>query len=164
MADLDERLNQLISDQESMKKVLEMAKAILAQRDSANPAPAEEAPPVPAPAPQPASAVPEQDLSAMLEALMARQTETSAPSSDAAPAEPMSPSEGSQSLAPLAAVLPQLMQALSGNGNFIKSERVNLLRAMRPYLKESRSGSIDRALKMANVTKAATSAMHLLGR
>ena len=74
MADLDERLNQLISDQESMKKVLEMAKAILAQRDSANPAPAEEAPPVPtpAPAPQPASAVPEQDLSAMLGALMAR--------------------------------------------------------------------------------------------
>ena len=164
MADLDERLNQLISDQESMKKVLEMAKAILAQRDSANPAPAEEAPPVytPSPAPQPASAVPEQDLSAMLEALMARQTETSAPSPDAAPAETMLPSEGSQSLAPLAAVLPQLMQALSGNGNFIKS--VNLLRAMRPYLKESRSGSIDRALKMANVTKAATSAMHLLGR
>ena len=53
MADLDERLNQLISDQESMKKVLEMAKAILAQRDSANPAPAEEAPPVPTPAPAP---------------------------------------------------------------------------------------------------------------
>ena len=87
MADLDERLNQLISDQESMKKVLEMAKAILAQRDSANPAPAEEAPPVPAPAPQPASAVPEQDLSAMLGALMARQAEASAPSPDAAPAE-----------------------------------------------------------------------------
>lgn len=168
MADLDERLNQLISDQESMKKVLEMAKAILAQRDSANPAPAEEAPPVPtpapAPAPQPASALPEQDLSAMLGALMARQTEASVPPPDAAPAEITSSSEGSQSLAPLAAVLPQLMQALSGNGNLIKSERVNLLRAMRPYLKESRSGSIDRALKMANVTKAATSAMHLLGR
>ena len=152
MADLDERLNQLISDQESMKKVLEMAKAILAQRDSANPAPAEEAPPVPTPAP------------AMLGALMARQTEASVPPPDAAPAETTSSSEGSQSLAPLAAVLPQLMQALSGNGNLIKSERVNLLRAMRPYLKESRSGSIDRALKMANVTKAATSAMHLLGR
>ena len=166
MADLDERLNQLISDQESMQKVLEMAKAILAQRDSANPAPAEEAPPVPtpAPAPQPTSAVPEQDLSAMLGALMARQAEASAPSPNAAPAETTSSSEGSQSLAPLAAVLPQLMQALSGDGNLIKSERVDLLRAMRPYLKESRSGSIDRALKMANVTKAATSAMHLLGR
>ena len=35
MADLDDRLDRLISDQESMRKVLEMAKTILAQRDSA---------------------------------------------------------------------------------------------------------------------------------
>ena len=46
----------------------------------------------------------------------------------------------------------------------MKSERLDLLRAMKPYLKESRISSIDRAVRMANMTKAAASAMHLLGR
>lgn len=34
MADLNERLDRLIADRDSMKKVLEMARTILAQRDS----------------------------------------------------------------------------------------------------------------------------------
>lgn len=163
MADLDERLNQLISDQESMKKVLAMAKAILAQRDSATPEPAQ-----PAAVPQPQEPAPADpaapDVASMLAAIMANsQKGPQAPPSEAAAAPPVFSAEGG-SASPLAAMLPQLMQIMSGNGNLVRSERVNLLQAMRPYLKESRLGSIDRALKMANVTKAATSAMHLLGR
>ena len=61
-------------------------------------------------------------------------------------------------------LLPQLMTLFSGQGDLVKSERLDLLRAMKPYLKESRISSIDRAVKMANMTKAAASAMHLLGR
>lgn len=156
MADLDERLNQLLSDQNTVNKILEIAKVLQAQRDSASPEPAKPEPP----APQPSEST-EPDLSSLLTSMLSnapQQEPTAAPSQESAE------SNGAQSLPPLAAILPQLMQAMSGQGNLVKRERVNLLQAMRPYLKENRLQSIDRALKMANVTKAATSAMHLLGR
>lgn len=156
MADLDERLNQLLSDQDTVNKILEVAKALQVQRDSASPEPAKTEPPVPQ---QTESAEP--DLSALLASMLSgapQQEPTASTSQTHADPDPAA------ALPPLAAILPQLMQAMSGQGNLIKRERVNLLQAMRPYLKENRLQSIDRALKMANVTKAATSAMHLLGR
>jgi hypothetical protein len=98
-------------------------------------------------------------LNALLSTVLSTQSHQSSPQS-----ETVSESERAASTSPLVALLPQLMQAMSGQGNLIKSERVNLIQAMRPYLKENRLQSIDRAIKMANVTKAATSAIHLLGR
>lgn len=151
MADLDERLNQLLSDQDTVNRILELARLIQAQRDSQNPEPVKS----PAPAPQTA----EPDLSALLATVLSAQAPQPSPQNDTTPtSDPMA------SPSPLVTLLPQLMQAMSGQGNLIKSERVNLIQAMRPYLKENRLQSIDRALKMANVTKAATSAIHLLGR
>ena len=102
----------------------------------------------------------------MLASMLGKSTETAAAPADVPPPEPTPATDplSGPSLSPLVAMLPQLMQAFSGQGNLLSNERVNLLKAMRPYLKETRLGSIDRALKMANVTKAATSAMHLLGR
>lgn len=155
MADLDERLDRLISDQESMRKVLEMAKTILAQQDSAASASATEPPPSAAePAPAP-------DLSSLLSAMMSQQVPPQQPSESTATNQPQQPLQG---MPALAAVLPQLMQAMSGQGDLVKQERVTLLRAMRPYLKETRLSSIERALRMANMTKAATAALHALGR
>lgn len=152
MTDLDERLNQLLSDQDTVNRILEVAKLIQAQRDSQNPEPVK--------AEQTAEQqTGEPDLSTLLASVLSSQT---SPSPD--PNDTASASGGASALSPLAALLPQLMQAMSGQGNLIKSERVNLIQAMRPYLKANRLQSIDRAIKMANVTKAATSAMHLLGR
>lgn len=152
MADLDERLNQLLSDQDTVNRILEVAKLIQAQRDSQNPEPVK--------AEQTAEQqTGEPDLSTLLASVLSSQTPPSP-----APNETTSASGSTPALSSLAAVLPQLMQAMSGQGNLIKSERVNLIQAMRPYLKANRLQSIDRAIKMANVTKAATSAMHLLGR
>ena len=152
MADLDERLNQLLSDQDTVNRILEVAKLIQAQRDSQNPEPVKTQQTA-----EPQTGQP--DLSTLLASVLSSQSGPSPAQNDTAPL-----SQDSTSLSPLAALLPQLMQAMSGQGNLIKSERVNLIQAMRPYLKENRLQSIDRALKMANVTKAATSAMHLLGR
>ncbi len=151
MADLDERLNQLLSDQDTVNRILELAKLIQAQRDSQNP---ESVKP-----PTPASQNTEPDLSTLLATVLSTQ-DTQSPQQG----EPVSINDSTVSPSPLVSLLPQLMQAMSGHGNLIKSERVNLIQAMRPYLKENRLQSIDRALKMANVTKAATSALHLLGR
>lgn len=151
MAELDERLNQLIADPEQLRKVLDMANAILEQREGhiasgTSPDPA-------SPAPVSAAADASPSLSALLEAVSPK--EGAGQSASGAPFGEISP---------LAAMLPQLMGALSGQQNLVKSERVELLHAMRPYLKEGRLSSIERALKMANLTKAATSALHLLGR
>ena len=72
MADLDARLNQLISDQESRQKVLDAAKAILAQRDSVHPE-RESPSPAPAPAPEEKGSGGGGDLTQLLSSLLARQ-------------------------------------------------------------------------------------------
>ena len=155
MADLDERLDRLITDQESMRKVLEMAKTILAQRDSTEPESATE------PEPTAQGTVSEPDLSSLLSTIMSQPaSQSTQPENSPAGASQQNP----QGVSALAAVLPQLLQAMSGQSDLIKQERVTLLRAMRPYLKDTRLNSIDRALKMANMTKAATAALHALGR
>lgn len=155
MADLDDRLDRLISDQESMRKVLEMAKTILAQRDSAASASVSDPPVETA---QPAQAP---DLSSLLSNMLNQQAPSSAQTEGSATADPQPQFQG---MPALAAILPQLMQAMSGQADLVKQERVTLLRAMRPYLKDTRLNSIDRALRMANMTKAATAALHTLGR
>lgn len=152
MAELDQRLEQLLSDPEGMQKVLDAAKAILSQRENALPAQAQssETPP--------ASAEGSAGLAAMLSSVLGAGNPSAAQSANAP--SPASMDDAS----PLASLLPQLMTLFSGQGDLVKSERLELLRAMKPYLKTSRISSIDRAVKMANMTKAATSAMHLLGR
>lgn len=158
MADLDERLNRLISDQESIKKVLEMAQAILAQRECTVPEPATPQP-VPFSESETSGDASAHNLSSMLSALFPQQA-TSEPHAS----QPSENGVQNATMSPIASVLPLLLSALSGQSSLIKNERVELLRAMRPYLKENRLDSIDRALKMANMTKAATSAIHMLGR
>lgn len=150
MADLDERLSQLLSDPDTVNKILAVANAIQAQRDSPHQEPAKQEV-------SPESPLQEPDFGTLLSSLLTERPDSSAPS-------PTTESSPMSSLPPIAAILPQLLQAMNGQGNLVKQERVELLRAMRPYLKGNRLQSIERALKMANVTKAATSAMHLLGR
>lgn len=60
--------------------------------------------------------------------------------------------------------LPRLLQALSGSGEELDSKKVNLIRALSPYLNSTRSQYIDRAIRMASVAKAARDTLGLLGR
>ena len=156
MAELEERFSQLLADPERTQKAVDMARAILSQRESAPSPPSSPAPAAAAGDP-PASAADSAGLAAMLSAML--KAGEAAPGAAALPAV-----EGGAERSPLAALLPQLMTLFSGQGDLVKSERLDLLRAMKPYLKESRISSIDRAVRMANMTKAAASAMHLLGR
>ena len=148
MADLDERLSQLLADPAAMERLTELARAIQSRQNSADPEAAAETPSPPTPPEAP-------PLTDVLSNLL---------NSEDTPAQPSAPETQTAPLSPLVSVLPQIMQAVSGNGDFVKRERVNLLQAMRPYLKNRRTDSIDRAIKMANITKAATHAMHELGR
>lgn len=87
------------------------------------------------------------------------------PSGNETSASARNPGQGqSFSLGSLAAVLPPLMQAFSGRSDLVKPEKLNLVRAIKPYLSDGRSPGVDRAIRMANVALAAKSALSLLGR
>ena len=64
----------------------------------------------------------------------------------------------------LFAALPQLLSALSGSGDTLDSKRVNLIRAISPYLSEERGEYIARAIRMASVAKATKDTLGVLGR
>jgi len=64
----------------------------------------------------------------------------------------------------LFSALPQLLAALSGSGDTLDSKRVNLIRAISPYLSEERGEYIARAIRMASVAKAAKDTLGVLGR
>lgn len=168
MPALDEKLNSLISDEARMKQIIDMASMLMAGKPAE---PASETAhgntSVDAPPASQTSQAP--DLTEMLSAILTQappstaetvpQQQTAAAASEAS----SSPPSGGQG-ALLATLLPQLLQAISGNGNMIKSEKVNLVRAMKPYMAASRANSIDRAIKMANMAKVAKSALGMLGR
>ena len=98
------------------------------------------------------------DLAKLLEAMM-NQRQEAVPEPEAAPATPTD-----SRMSAVLTALPQLMDAVSGKGDLVKPEKVNLVRAIKPYLPGDRAGSIDRAIRIANVTKAAKNALRLLGR
>lgn len=127
------------------------------------------APPMPTAQEGSASLPSNEELADRLAAMMAEKGASSGAASDhaSAAAETEPPPEdisGSSGLGSLAAVLPPLLQALSGNGDLVKPEKLNLVRAFQPYLSSQRSPGIDRAIRMANVALAAKSALSVLGR
>lgn len=169
MADIDDRLSQMLSDPESMKKVMDIASSIMAQRNES----AQDAPEDSAPAPEPIEAQPIDvppaaapasgglDLSSILQ--MVGPMLGGMGGSGASPEE-SAPSSGASGLGSILSgmdmsELPKIMQAVSGKNAYIKPEKVNLLNALKPYFGEERTPSIDRAVKMANLAKAAKNAL-----
>jgi len=165
MAELDEKLKQLLSDENRMKQVMEVASALLGK--SKAPAPSGEtgfsAPPANPPQENPPQADGAQanassnspPMSEMLTALLSQM----GTSSDQA-----APVAGDADNTTSSSVLPRLLQMMTSNSEKVNPERLNLVKAMKPYLAESRAASIDRAVRMANVAKAAKNALGLLGR
>ena len=61
-------------------------------------------------------------------------------------------------------LLPRLLGALSGSGEGLDEKKLNLIRALSPYLNTRRSQYIDRAIRMASMAKAAKDTLGMLGR
>lgn len=78
--------------------------------------------------------------------------------------EPAGASQAQSPLGNIATLLPIIVQAFSGSSGLIKPEKLNLVNAIKPYMNDDRSESIDRAIKMATVAQAAKSALSALGR
>ena len=153
MAELDERLSRLISDEDSMKRVLELASAVMAgQNGSSSQENPSQTPPKQTSSIETPPASP--DLASVLSFLGANTSN----------ARQQADSDASSATAGLMELLPQLLQALSGNTSSLQGDRVNLIRAMQPYMSEGRADSIERAVRMANLTKVAKDFLKLMGR
>lgn len=161
MAELEDKLNQILSNPDSMKKVMELASGLMSAQKAGGTGPAAQAPgsegsggALPeALAPgggSPPSGGGGLDLSSLLASLAGKREAGQSKGGDPAPAEEV-PAPGGFDIA----ALPRLMQAFSGETNYLKQEKVNLLRALKPYLGQRRAPEIDRAVKMANLARAA---------
>ncbi len=141
MAELDERLRHLVSDDDSMKQVLELASAVMSGQSSRSSTEFQTQ----------QTSDPGPDLSSVLGLLTDSDPQKSA-------------GTGNASVSALLGIMPQLIQALSGDTSMLQNDRVNLVRAVQPYLPQSKAGSIERAMRMANLTKIAKDILRLLGR
>ena len=154
---------------DDMGKALSMAAEIFASSQSA----------VPSSQPEPESStggdMSKDEIAAMLLKLISEKQEVSpsdesgAPVTSPTPEPQPSPSpEPDRSAQPglsnIAAALPPILQAPSGKGEFIKPEKLNLIKALKPYMSATRGDSIERAIRMANIAQATKSALTALGR
>lgn len=168
MAELDEKLKSLPLDNEGLKKVLEAAGALMGHdilpqsAESQNTAQPVSEPPPPLSFPSSRSNESQTDsggtsgLNQLLDTLFSGSAQDTG---STASSPPFAEGPGA-----LSSALPQLLQAFSGKNNYIDENRLNLIKAMKPYMAETRAGSVDRAIKMANMAKAAKMALGLLGR
>lgn len=148
MAELDERLSRLISDEDSMKRVFELASAVMAgQNGSSSQTVSQPQEPVRDTPKSP-------NLDSVLGALNASDHSTNESTGNGS----------ASSMAGLLGIMPQLLQALSGDASLLQNDRVNLIRAMQPYMSENKAGNIERAMRMANMTKVAKDVLKLFGR
>ena len=60
--------------------------------------------------------------------------------------------------------IPALLSSFSGPKSSIDEKKLNLIKAMQPYMSEYRKEYIDRAVRMASIAKAARETLDLLGR
>ena len=141
MAELDERLRRLISDNDSMKQVLELASAVMSGQSSRSSTDT----------PKSNNSDSGPDLSSVLHSLTDSDSQRTK-------------SSDTSSVSALLGIMPQLLQALSGDTSMLQNDRVNLVGAVQPYLPQDKAENIDRAMRMANLTKLAKDVLKLLGR
>lgn len=138
MAELEEKLGQLLGDEAGLKKILDTASALLSNSGDEKGAQGASVPE--------AGAAP--DLSGLLSSILGSGGSSGTP-------------DGQSSIAS-ALALPQLLGTLTGKNSYIKEDKLNLVKAMKPYLAQERAGSVDRAIRLANLAKATKAALGLL--
>jgi hypothetical protein len=128
MAQLEERLSELLSDDESRQQILRLASML-----------------------KNSSSEPNNERV---------QAESAVNESVEKPSEP----DSNDKMGAIFAALPNLLQAMSGSGEGLDGKKVNLIRAISPYISSSRGDYIERAIRLASVAKAARDTLGILGR
>ena len=133
MAQLEEKLGALLSDEEGRQRFLQLASMLSGNGGASSPSP---------------------DADSDSQAANNTEEEAYAPS----------PDKAADKAGMILEVLPRLLSALSGSGEGLDEKKLNLIRALSPYLNTQRSRYIDRAIRMASMAKAAKDTLGMLGR
>ena len=147
---MESKLDSILNDPEKMKAAFEMASKIMGQNGASSPPP-------------------EVDSSALADTLQkmrqsgALDNILSGLSGNNTAQNTENVTEEQPKRSNFADMLPDLLQMLGGSAS-VNSDRANLLKAIKPYVNESRSGNIDRAMNMAGMAKSAKSAIRGLRR
>lgn len=142
---MENKLDSILNDPEKMKAAFEMASKIMGQNTPSSPPPALDTDAV-------SDALHKMKQSGALDELLGRLS--SAKSEN--PAQTKAPDGDKKG--GLSDILPNILQMMGGSAA-VDSDRANLLRAIKPYVNEGRSGSIDRAVNMAGMAKSAKNAI-----
>lgn len=147
---MESKLDSILNDPEKMKAAFEMASKIMGQNGASSPPP-------------------EVDSSALADTLQkmrqsgALDNILSGLSGNNTAQNTENVTEEQPKRSNFADMLPDLLQMLGGSAS-VNSDRANLLKAIKPYVNESRSSNIDRAVNMAGMAKSAKSALRGLRR
>ena len=147
---MESKLDSILNDPEKMKAAFEMASKIMGQNGASTPPP-------------------EVDPNALADTLQkmrqsgALDNILSGLSGNNTAQNSENVTEEQPKRSNFADMLPDLLQMLGGSAS-VNSDRANLLKAIKPYVNESRSGNIDRAVNMAGMAKSAKSALRGLRR
>ncbi|MBO5973198.1 MAG: hypothetical protein J6Q16_00695 [Clostridia bacterium] len=133
MAQLEEKLGALLSDEEGRQRFLQLASMLSGNGGASSPSP---------------------DADSDSQAANNTEEEAYAPP----------PDKAADKAGMILEVLPKLLGALSGSGEGLDEKKLNLIRALSPYLNTQRSRYIDRAIRMASMAKAAKDTLGMLGR
>lgn len=145
---MDDKLNAILNDPDKMKAAFEAASQFLGKNN-----PPASAPPPPATADLASMLKTMQEngaLNNLMQAMSGSGATAAVPSADDGDA-PVS--AGAAAGPNIAQMLPQLMQMMGAGGGGVNSQRANLVNALKPYMKEGRVGSVDRAMNMASMAK-----------
>lgn len=156
MAELDEKLNSILSDPEAMGQIVSIAKALAGETQDAPPSPpqttaqeggyvpVEGAEPAPAPSP-PAPQASQPDWGAVISAL-----------SNLSGGGNASGNGGANPLSALGELDPKLVSAavrLFSEYSATDDKKTALLAALKPFLKEERYAKMDRAVQIARLSR-----------
>lgn len=146
---MDDKLNAILNDPDKMQAAFEAASQFLGKNNQTA-----SAPPPPATADLASMLKTMQENGALNNLMQAMSGSSAAPSTPSATETDAPIGAGSATSGPnIAQMLPQLMQMMGAGGGGVNSQRANLVNALKPYMKEGRMGSVDRAMNMASMAK-----------
>ncbi|MBR5265463.1 MAG: hypothetical protein IKV63_02495 [Clostridia bacterium] len=141
---MENKLDSILNDPEKMKAAFEMASKIVGQNGASSPPPNIDSNAL-------ADTLQKMKSSGALDNILSSLSGKQGEKAESVSDEP----EKKNSFADM---LPGILQMMGGSAN-VNSDRANLLRAIKPYVNEGRSGNIDRAVNMAGMAKSAKNAI-----
>ena len=146
---MENKLDSILNDPEKMKAAFEMASKIVGQNGASSPPPDIDSNAL-------ADTLQKMKSSGALDNILSSLSGKQTEKAEAVVNEPEKKSS-------FADMLPGILQMMGGSAN-VNSDRANLLKAIKPYVNEGRSGNIDRAVNMAGMAKSAKNAIKGLRR